>query len=201
MSTIARCAQVYKTHHAQKAITDIRNAISLIIGAPIGLPLHSSTSLNLDFFDNNRTRYYRLQPDLIALEALGLMCDDKRTYLKAEPGSLLLDNLLTILKDPNLAYDTYGSKMSFSTCLDCCKCLMFLHTKNERAIGRARAGLATFMLFRLYIKKDIVLFLLGVLLSILSFLWLKPLIGPSLMLIITKCVDICWPGFTRRKGL
>ncbi len=150
-TTILLCCQKYDlvsnniTLASQRAI--LRERLQFLLHSSAEAPLHPTCPINVDFYDSYRTRYYRLQPDLISLESLYLMSGPDLVYLKAYPGKPLLDKLLAVLEAHPLAEDTYKSRMSFSTCLEIHHCLARLYNAQELKISSFRANLYCFWSF------------------------------------------------------
>jgi hypothetical protein len=128
-------------------LSKIKKLLAYLFRASAKSPFHPTSPINIDFYDAYRTRNFRLQPDAIAVESFYLLSSIDLVYLKAYPGRAVFSKICKTMEKYPLSVDTYGSRLSFSTCLDLYKCMNLIHAKNERSVTRFVAWLKCFSVF------------------------------------------------------
>lgn len=186
LNTIILCSGQLHTDGRRSALESARITIKELIQSSSSLPLHPTSTINVDYYDKSKIRYYRLQPDLIALETLALMSGDYRVYLKAFPGSTLFEHLRKTVDHFHSTFqDTYGGKLSFSTCLDIYRCLQVLNCHSEKNIPKLFAQIRTALAFSLGPSEDVVQLGVGTTALVVGFIssqgWLTGAGGGSLV--------------------
>ncbi len=108
----------------------IRAQVKKVLHRAFYNPTQFPNPINIDFNDGVRTRYIRLQADLILLESLSLASGEHRYYLRGHPGRRIFSHLMENLQKPP-EYDTTGHRLTTPAALQIRKCLNLIRNSRD----------------------------------------------------------------------
>lgn len=94
---------------------EIKNTIQQLIKSVYSNPTKSANPLNIDFNDEQRTRFIRIPTDLILLESCFLLSGHRFLYLRSHIGRQVFKNVTECLQGPFFSRDTSGHRAAIGT--------------------------------------------------------------------------------------